>query len=102
MSMFTLPINALDQDLVSQTELVLMITEPTQETTQVPYVGHLEPAASPPSTAWQANAGASIQTDKDMLTSTSAPPPHQTSIQNSIKGVGVGRNHLTWCTGKWH
>ena len=63
MNMFTLPTNALAQDLVSQTELVLMITETTQETTQVPDIDHLEPAASPPSTAWQANAGVPIQTD---------------------------------------
>ena len=88
MNMLTLPTNALAQDLVSQTELVLMITETTQETTQVPDIDHLEPAASPPSTAWQANAGAPIQTDEDMPTSKYVSSPNQNSNSKQYKGCG--------------
>ena len=62
MDMLPLPTNALAQDLDSQTELVLMITENAQVTTQVPDIDHLGPAAS---TACQATAGVPLQTDED-------------------------------------
>ena len=80
-SMPTLPVNDLDQELVSLTEVVLMITEPAQEINLARHVGHLEYAASLPGPPWQITDGTPMQTDKNMLTSASAPPLHQSSIQ---------------------
>ena len=51
-SMPNLPVNDLDQELISQTEVVLMITEPAQEINLARHVGHLEYAASLPGPPW--------------------------------------------------
>ena len=87
--MTDLPITALHQQMISQTEVVLMITDPAQETNLAGLVSHSEYADFPLGPPRQVDDGIPMQTAKNMLASVSAPPLYQNNIHSDRMAIKV-------------